>query len=110
ARNRDCSPEQLLEVGVAVNTGLVVAGSVGNERRTEYTCIGDTVNVASRLCAIAEPREILVGGGTVDHIGDPHQFEERVPVFLKGKAQPVPVYRALRTSSRASRPDIERVG
>ncbi len=53
-----------LAIGVAVNSGPVVAGSIGNERRTEYTCIGDIVNVCSRLCAIAGPGELLVGGGT----------------------------------------------
>ncbi|MFZ5441021.1 MAG: adenylate/guanylate cyclase domain-containing protein [Myxococcota bacterium] len=82
-----------LELGIGLNTGPVLAGSLGSTRRTEYTCIGDTVNVASRLCALAAPGEVLVGEGTaraLEHLG---AFQAMAPVRLKGKAQPVPIFR-----------------
>jgi adenylate cyclase len=85
---------ETLGVGVAVNSGPVVAGSIGNERRAEYTCIGDVVNVCARLCAIAEPHELLVGHGTFSQIEDAQRFEPLTPVQLKGKANAVPLYRA----------------
>lgn len=81
------------ELGIGLNTGPVLAGSLGSARRTEYTCIGDTVNVASRLCALAAPGEILVGEGTaraLEHVGP---LEPLSPVRVKGKTQPVPLFR-----------------
>ncbi len=82
-----------LEVGIGVNSGVVVAGSLGSARHTEYTCIGDVVNVAARLCALAGPGEILVGQGTAEKLGSVERFEALPPVKLKGKAQPVPLFR-----------------
>ena len=88
-----------LELGVGVNSGAAVVGNIGSAQRTEYTCIGDAVNVAARLCALAGPGEILVGQRTRELVaerhGDPAWLEALPPVRLKGKAQPVPLYRAV---------------
>jgi adenylate cyclase len=81
------------ELGIGLNTGPVLAGSLGNARRTEYTCIGDTVNVASRLCSLAAPGEILVGEGTARALAHLDAFQAMAPVRLKGKAHPVPLFK-----------------
>ena len=81
------------ELGIGLNTGPVLAGSLGNTRRTEYTCIGDTVNVASRLCSLAGPGETLVGEGTAAALSHVAPLEQLNPVRVKGKTQPVPLYR-----------------
>jgi adenylate cyclase len=47
-------------VGVGVNTGDIILGNIGSENRKEYAAIGDTVNVASRLCDLARRDMILV--------------------------------------------------
>jgi class 3 adenylate cyclase len=54
-----------LEVGIGINTGMVVAGAVGGGGRLEYTVIGDVVNVAQRLQSEAKGGEIVAAASTV---------------------------------------------
>lgn len=83
-----------VELGVGVNTGSVIVGSLGSTKRTEYTCIGDAVNVASRLCGLAGPMEVLAGERTVSGgVGSGVACEALPPAKLKGKAKPVALYR-----------------
>jgi len=84
-----------LQLGVGLNTGQVVVGTVGSALRTDYTCIGDAVNVASRLCALAAPGEVLVGARTRELGEGSARFEPLAPVLLKGRTQPVPLFRAV---------------
>jgi adenylate cyclase len=82
-----------LQIGIGLNFGDAFAGNIGSEKRLEFTVIGDTVNTASRLCAVAGPREILITEGMRRMLSDPPPLEDRPPVELKGKSQPVPVFR-----------------
>ena len=76
---------------VGINTGEVLAGAVGDG----YTVVGDTVNVASRLQSAGSAGAITVGERTVRATVDAIHYEELEPFDLKGKAEPVPAWRAV---------------
>ena len=82
-------------MGVGVNTGLAVAGNLGTEDRREFAVIGDAVNVASRLCANAQPGEVLVGPQTAEAIRGQVPLAQAVPIKVKGREQPVLTYKVL---------------
>jgi class 3 adenylate cyclase/tetratricopeptide (TPR) repeat protein len=83
-----------LSMHVGINTGLVVTGEVNLERGT-HGVSGDTVNVASRLSSLARPGEIVVGPETYRQAEGYFTFETMDPTVVKGKAQPIQVYRVL---------------
>jgi class 3 adenylate cyclase len=83
-----------LSVGVGVNAGDVVLGSMGAEHRLDFTVIGDAVNLAARLCSAAKGNEVLVTKPIRDAIeGEGLKIEELEPIKVKGKAEPIPIYR-----------------
>ena len=69
-------------------------GNIGSDRRLEYSVLGDAVNTAARLCSEAGPGEILVTESLGDVLPDWVRLERLPPLSLKGKAEPVPVFRA----------------
>jgi len=92
-RNDESLPR--VEFGIGVNTGPAVAGNVGSEGRTEYTVIGDAVNLAARLCGSALGGQVWIGPGTYDSMRELAEVEVLEPQRFKGKAEPVQVYRLL---------------
>jgi len=82
-----------------INSGLVIAGGIGVRGQQEYSVMGDAVNLASRLEDVSERGEILVGLDTQRLIEPLFEFEPLAPVQVKGKTEPVPVYRLLAAKS-----------
>ena len=83
-----------LGVGIGVNTGPVIAGTVGGGGRLEYTVVGDAVNVAQRLQSEAEGGEIVAAASTVK--AAPGVVCESIgPRYVKGREEPVEVFRVV---------------
>ena len=85
-----------LSLHFGINSGLVIAGGIGTSQRQDYSVMGDTVNLASRLEGLSEAGEILVGEDTYRLTAPLFEFEALEPVKVKGKERPVQVYRLLR--------------
>jgi class 3 adenylate cyclase/predicted ATPase len=82
-----------LQQRIGVNTGYVFAGNLGSALRQEYSVMGDEVNLAARLMGIATAGELLISHATARHIEGLFVWQEREPVRVKGKSEPVRNYR-----------------
>ena len=80
-----------LGLGIGIATGYATLGRIGYEGRYDYTPIGTTVNLASRLCDRAEPGAILASQRTIAG-ADIEATLMTDPLQLKGIPQPVPAY------------------
>ena len=79
-------------IKLALNTGKVLAGTVGSDDRLEYTALGDPVNTASRLEESALPGQILATQETIEAVGDRFQTNPLGPRELRGKSEAVLVH------------------
>lgn len=80
-----------ITVGIGLHTGVATIGYIGSDRRSEYTAIGDTVNLASRLQSNAGGGEILMSDATAQACGNRIPVTERESLTVKNRTQPVNV-------------------
>ncbi len=97
-----------LALRVGINLGEVVAAHLGSEMRLQYTVLGDTVNVASRLESAAEPNTVLISEAVQRRIRDRFEEVELPPLNLKGKSEPIRAFRIVRYSGGADLPAYHR--
>jgi len=84
-----------ITIGIGVNTGTATVGYIGSRDRTDYTAIGDSVNLAARLEQRAEAGQILISRSTLDAIGGQFPVRPCDRIMVKGKQESVEIYEVL---------------
>jgi len=84
--------QPLLHFGVGINTGLAIVGNIGAQRHYQYSAIGDSINVASRICSHAPPDAVLIGETTYTELADQITATPLEPIQFKGKSRLMTVY------------------
>jgi PAS domain S-box-containing protein len=82
-----------ITIGIGINRGKVISGNIGSRQQMNFTVIGDSVNLASRLCSVAKADEIIVSDAVWKQIKTNKIFKNRKlnPVKVKGKVKPIEI-------------------
>jgi adenylate cyclase len=89
-----------VKIRVGINSGPAVVGNVGTEKRVDYTVLGSSVNIASRLeSGVAKPGQLVISKNTLDRVIGSFQTESLGEFALKGLQQKMPVYAVLGASA-----------
>ncbi len=81
-----------IEIGIGMSTGVATIGYIGSEQRSEYTAIGDTVNLASRLQSNAKGGQILISEATAKAAEKTLSLGPQPPLQVKNRVQPVSLF------------------
>ena len=91
------------QLRIGLNSGPVMVGKIGDDLRMDYTAIGDTTNLASRMQSLAQPGSILASSDTYRLARDFFSFESFGEIPIKGKEEPQLAYQLLASSEVATR-------
>ena len=102
-KEKDISP---LVLRIGINSGPVVLGTIGNSLRVEFTAVGETVNLASRMESLANPGTTFVTEETFKRTAVFFRFEAQGKKEVKGKDEPIEVFEVIAPSNRSTHFDV----
>ncbi len=85
----------LIPVGIGINSGEVVVGAIGSTKTMQYTCIGNAVNIASRLTGVAKAGQIIASHTTMKAIQSKMKFKPLPPLAIKGIEGKIQTYEVI---------------
>lgn len=91
------------QMRIGLNSGPVIVGAIGDDLRMDYTAVGDTTNLGSRMESKARPGNILVSGNTHRLVRDFFEFESLGKIEVKGKKEPQEAFELIKTGEVATR-------
>ena len=93
---------------VGLNSGPVTVGAIGDDLRMDYTAVGDTTNLGSRMESMAGPGTVLVSGNTHRLVRDFFEFESLGKIKVKGKKEPQEAFELIKAGEVAYLPVLDR--
>ncbi|PIX16282.1 MAG: adenylate/guanylate cyclase domain-containing protein, partial [Elusimicrobia bacterium CG_4_8_14_3_um_filter_50_9] len=91
-QRRTSEGKEPISIGIGINSGEAIVGNVGSEKKVEFTVVGDSVNIASRLESNSKKGQILIGKNTYKRVKDYITAKKLGCIEMKGKTNQIEIY------------------